>query len=271
MERLKVAVIQTRSTEDSDANLNNAAKLCRDARSEGARFLALPENVGFLRIATKENFGEQVPGGKITTFFQALAKEIDAAILIGSVQEVSGDGYKVYNTSVLVGPDGQIVQKYRKVHLFDIDIPGTVSLKESDYIVPGGEAVVADLFGIRWGLSICYDLRFPELYRKLLDAGAEVILIPAAFTLQTGKDHWEVLQRARAIENQCYVLAPGQWGLHGGTRYSYGHSMIVDPWGHVVARCGDGEGYVCAWLEPEKLASVRRNLPCGEHRRFRQA
>ena len=268
MQRQKVAVIQTRSTEDIDANLKQAGDLCRAARADGARFLALPENVGFLRIATKENFGEEIPGGKITTFFQNLAKEIDAAILVGSIQENAGDGYKVHNTSVLIGPDGAIVQKYKKVHLFDIDIPGTVSLKESDFIVPGSDAVTADLFGTTWGMSICYDLRFPELYRKLLDKGAEVLLIPAAFTLQTGKDHWEVLQRARAIENQCYVLAPGQWGHHGGIRNSYGHSMIVDPWGHVIAKCSDGEGYVTAWLDPEKVASVRRNLPCGQHRRM---
>ena len=125
------------------------------------------------------------------------------------------------------------------------------------------------MFDTTFGLTICYDLRFPELYRRLLDQGAEVLCVPAAFTLMTGMDHWEVLLRARAIENQCWLLAPGQWGPHGGSRYSYGHSMIIDPWGHVVAKCSDGEGWVTAWLEPDKLASVRRNLPCGEHRRLK--
>ena len=269
MQRLKVAVIQTRSIEDIDANLKRTAEICREAAADGAKFLALPENVGFLRIATKENFGEDIPGGKISSFFQALAKELDVAILLGSVQENAGDGYKVHNTSVLIGPDGAIVAKYKKIHLFDIDIPGVVSLKESDYITPGAEAVTGDVYGTRFGLSVCYDLRFPELYRKLLDKGAEVLCIPAAFTLQTGKDHWEVLQRARAIENQCYVLAPAQWGHHGGTRVSWGHSMIIDPWGHVIARVSDNEGFASAWLDPDKVASVRRNLPCGEHRRVK--
>ncbi len=265
--KIKVAVIQTQSAENIEANLQQSADLCRQARQDGATLLCLPENVAFLRISADYNVPQGLDG-QIITFYSDLARELEAAILVGSYQQPSDEEHRVYNTSVLIGPDGAIVQKYEKIHLFDIDIPGVVSLRESDHIKAGGEAVTADLFGTCFGMTICYDLRFPELYRKLLDKGAEVLLIPAAFTLQTGKDHWEVLLRARAIENQCYVIAPGQWGLHGGTRYSYGHSIIIDPWGHVIAKVSDGIGFATAWLDPAKLASVRRNLPCQQHRRM---
>ncbi len=268
MQRFKAAVVQMRSTEDIDQNLKRAGELVRAAAADGAQLITLPENCTFLRISANYNVGETLDG-RIATYFAELAREVQAAILLGSFQELAPSGHRVYNTQVLFGPDGEIVQKYRKVHLFDIDIPGQVTMRESDNVAPGGDAVTADLFGTRLGMSICYDLRFPELYRKLLDAGAEVLLIPAAFTMQTGKDHWEVLLRARAIENQCYVIAAGQHGHHGGARTSYGHSMIIDPWGLVVARCSDGEGFATAWLDPNLVASVRRNLPCGEHRRFR--
>lgn len=268
MQRLKVAVVQTRSTEDTDQNLKRAAELVRAAAADGAKLICLPENVAFLRTATQDNFGETLDG-RIVRHFAALARELQVAILIGSLQEATSEVHRVHNTSVLLDETGAVVQAYRKVHLFDIDIPGSVTQRESDHVTPGSEAVVADLFGTRFGMSVCYDLRFPELYRRLLDQGAEAIFIPAAFTLQTGKDHWEVLLRARAIENQCYVIAPGQWGHHGGARHSYGHSMIVDPWGHVIARCSDGEGFAAAWLDPVLEAQVRRNLPCGQHRRFK--
>lgn len=267
MQRIKVAVVQTRSTEDTPHNLQRAAELVRAAAADGAQLVCLPENVAFLRISTPDNFGEPLTG-PIVSFFAALCRELGVAILIGSYQEATEEAHRVYNTSVLLDPAGEVVQAYRKVHLFDIDIPGSVTFKESDHVLPGGDAVTGDLFGTRFGMTVCYDLRFPEMYRKLLDKGAEVLCIPAAFTLQTGKDHWEVLLRARAIENQCYVIAPGQWGHHGGARHSYGHSMIIDPWGHVIARCSDGEGFATAWIDPPYQAQVRRNLPCGSHRRF---
>jgi predicted amidohydrolase len=265
MQRIKAAVVQTRSTEDVAHNIQRATELCRAARADGATLLTLPENVAFLRIASQINFGEPLEG-PIVTHFANLAKELGAAILIGSYQEATAEPHRVHNTSVLLGPDGGRAGVYRKIHLFDIDIPGQVTFKESAHIKPGHDPVTADLFGTRFGMSVCYDLRFPELYRKLLQQGAEVLLVPAAFTAQTGKDHWEVLLRARAIENQCWLLAPGQWGLHGGPRHSYGHSLIIDPWGHVVARCSDGEGFAAAWLDPEVLVNVRRNMPCQSHR-----
>ncbi|MSP91463.1 MAG: carbon-nitrogen hydrolase family protein [Myxococcales bacterium] len=264
---MKAAVVQTRSTEDVEANLARAAELVRAARQDGAEFIALPENVAFLRVTSTGHHGEPLDG-RVATFFADLARELACHILVGSLQEsIDGDA-RVYNTSLLVGPQGETVATYRKIHLFDIDIPGEVSFLESARVAPGHDPVVADGCGARFGLTVCYDLRFPELYRALLDRGAEVLLVPAAFTLQTGKDHWELLLRARAVENQCWLLAPGQWGHHGGPRHSWGHSMIIDPWGHVVARCSDGEGFASAWLDPAKLADVRRNLPCAQHRRM---
>ncbi len=269
MQSIKVAVCQMRSTEDTEANLQQAESLVHAAKADGAQLIALPENVPFLRIQSKENHAETIETGANVRFFQALARECEVAILLGSFQQCSDEVERVHNTSLLIAPDGQIAGKYEKIHLFDIDIPGSVTLKESDNVKPGTQTVVADLLGTRWGMSICYDLRFPELYRQLLDKGAEVLLVPAAFTLQTGKDHWEVLLRARAIENQCYLLAPGQWGHHGGIRNSYGNSMIIDPWGQVIARCSDGVGFVTARLDANRLREVRQNLPCADHRRIR--
>lgn len=267
MQRIKAAVVQTKSTEDIDHNLQRASELVRAAAADGATFIALPENAAWLRISSPTNVGEPLDG-RIVTFFRDLARDVKAAVLLGSYQESSGEPHRVYNTSVLIDAAGEIGASYRKIHLFDIDIPGQVSFKESTNVAPGKDLVTCDTQGARFGLSICYDLRFPELYRQLRDKDCDVLLVPAAFTAQTGKDHWEVLLRARAIENQCWLLAPGQWGHHGGPRLSHGHSMIIDPWGHVVARCSDGEGYACAWLDPELMANVRRNIPCQGHRRI---
>jgi len=267
MQRIKAAVVQTRSTEDTPTNLARAATLVRAAAADGATFIALPENVAWLRIASPTNVGDPLDG-RTVTFFRELAREVGAAVLVGSCQEATDEPHKVYNTSVLIDQSGAIVATYRKIHLFDIDIPGQVTFMESAHVVAGSEAVTADIGDTRFGLSICYDLRFPELYRALRARDADVLLVPAAFTAQTGKDHWEVLLRARAIENQCWLLAPAQWGHHGGPRLSHGHALIVDPWGHVVARCSDGEGFASAWLDPDLLAQVRRNLPCHQHRRL---
>ena len=156
---------------------------------------------------------------------------------------------------------------YRKLHLFDVDVPGGAVFKESDTVTAGGEAVVVDTGVGAIGMSICYDLRFPALYQQLREAGADFVMVPSAFTSKTGKAHWEVLLRARAIEQQVYVLAADQCGRHSRTRESHGHSMIVDPWGLVVARCSDGPGVALAQVEPARMARIRRELPCGEHRR----
>ncbi len=268
MKRTKVAVVQLCSTEDIHRNLREASDLTAAAAQDGATFIALPENTGYLVTGTERDAGEPLESSRIVAHFGALAAELNVALLLGSFHRAGPSTTKAYNTSVLFDRTGAVVTTYDKVHLFDIDVPGTVTFRESDAIAAGDTPVVTDVDGMRLGLSICYDLRFPEYYRRLVDAGAEVLAVPAAFTAQTGKAHWEVLLRARAIENQCFVLAPDQWGIHGGKRHSHGDSMIIDPWGQVIARVSDGIGYATAWLDPAHLARVRRDLPCGSHRRF---
>jgi predicted amidohydrolase len=198
----------------------------------------------------------------------ALAKERSITVLAGSILEVGGPGGRMYNTSVLFNERGEPRAVYRKIHLFDVDIGDGATYRESAAVAPGTEAVVADTSIGRVGMSICYDIRFPELYRRLVSEGAVLLTVPAAFTLMTGKDHWEVLLRARAIENQCYVLAPAQWGQHSERRITYGHSMLVDPWGLVVARASDGEGLAMGTVDMELLRKVRKKLPSLEHRRL---
>ena len=270
MDRIKAAVVQIYSTEDVKANLKRAGELVRGAANDGAQWIAVPENVGYLKIGDQPDPGEPLHNSEIVGFFQELGHTLQVPILIGSYHEATeeADG-RAYNTSVQLDRNGEILTTYRKIHLFDIDIAGShVSFRESDDIKPGTTPVVAELGNTKIGLTVCYDLRFPELYRALVAQGAHVLTVPAAFTHTTGIDHWEPLLRARAIENQCYVVAPNQWGKHGGRRHSYGHSMIIDPWGHVLARVGNNEGWACAWLEPKKLSTIRRNLPCAQHRRL---
>jgi predicted amidohydrolase len=196
------------------------------------------------------------------------ARRQELTLLLGSLPEkVAGDA-RVYNTSVLIGPDGAMIATYRKMHLFDIDLPGMEHLKESKAVRPGEELVVADAPFGRIGLSICYDVRFPELYRRLARQGARVLAVPSAFTERTGKDHWEVLLRARAIENLAYVVAAAQTGHHGGGRASHGHSMIVDPWGAVLAQVPEGEGVALAELDFARQDRLRRELPALGHARL---
>jgi len=198
----------------------------------------------------------------------ALARRLRVTLLLGSLPErVPGDA-RVRNTAVLLGPGGETVAAYRKIHLFDIDLPGMEHLKESQAVLPGDEVVVAGTAIGPVGLSICYDLRFPELYRELVRRGARVLCVPSAFTERTGKAHWEVLLRARAIENLAYVLAPAQVGHHGGGRASHGQAMIVDPWGSVLAQVPDGEGVAVAELDFDRLERLRRELPALSHARL---
>jgi predicted amidohydrolase len=179
-----------------------------------------------------------------------------------------GSGDRVHNSCVLLGPDGALHAVYRKIHLFDVQIPDGVTYQESKLVAPGDEPVVAETPWGGLGLSVCYDLRFPELYRALAANHARMIVVPAAFTLHTGRDHWHVLLRARAIENQAFVIAAAQWGTHEGKRQTYGHSLIVDPWGCVLADAGDGEGMALAELDMARLERVRRELPALGHRRL---
>jgi predicted amidohydrolase len=198
---------------------------------------------------------------------QALARETGAWLLLGGFPERAADPSRIRNTSVLLRADGAVASIYRKIHLFDVDVPGGKRFRESEAVEPGDAPVVAETPWGPLGLSICYDLRFPELYRALATRGARIVSVPSAFTLETGKDHWSVLLRARAIENQVYLFAPAQFGSHGGARRSWGHAMVVDPWGAVLSECGDHEGYALAALDFEYQDRVRTSLPCLTHRR----
>ncbi|HVI95295.1 MAG TPA: carbon-nitrogen hydrolase family protein, partial [Anaeromyxobacter sp.] len=197
-----------------------------------------------------------------------VAKRRGLFVLAGSIAEKVDAPGKTANTSVLIADDGAIVAAYRKIHLFDVNIPDGARYAESEVVVPGDKAVVAPTALGRIGLTVCYDLRFPELFRKLASLGAEVITLPSAFTLFTGKDHWEVLVRARAIENLAYVIAPAQVGRHSPTRQTFGNAMIVDPWGVVLARCPDGEGVCVAPFRRERLEKTRAELPALKHRKL---
>lgn len=268
MKRFLAAAIQVTSTDDRERNLDEAMKLVDVAAGRGAELVALPENVDLIGPqGVKVAAAEPLDGPTLARFAEK-AREKGIHLLAGSVGETSPVGGKARNTSVLFGPDGSRLAVYRKIHLFDVDLADGTRFRESDVVEPGDEVVTVDTLLAVLGLSICYDLRFPELYRTLAVRGAEVLLVPAAFTAFTGKDHWEVLLRARAIENTAWVIAPAQSGMHGHGRASYGHSMIVDPWGVVVARCSDGPGVCVAEVDPEVLARVRGAIPSLAHRRL---
>jgi predicted amidohydrolase len=264
------AAVQLTCTSDQRANLASAEALIRRAAAYGARFIATPENTNFLGPHAAKVTGAETLEGPTCTRFAALASELGLHLLLGSFNERSDDPSRCYNTSVLFGPDGRRIEAYRKIHLFDVDVSPEVRFLESDTVVPGVEPVVADTELATIGMSVCYDLRFPELYRRLRDRGATVLTVPSAFTLITGKDHWESLIRARAIETQCYVIAPGQHGRHddGGLRESWGHSMIVDPWGHVIGMASDGPGLALAEIDLERVQRVRSGMPVARHRRL---
>ena len=270
------ACIQLRCTTDVEANLQAAETLIRRAAAHGANLIATPENTAFLGPQFHKIEQAEAIDGPIAQKLGALAEELSIHLLVGSLAErrmtESGsiDQTKCHNTSLLFGPDGKTIATYRKMHLFDVEVPGGLSIRESDTIAPGDAVVVAETSLGKIGMSICYDLRFPELYRAMVDQGADIICIPSAFTLTTGKDHWHALLRARAIETQCWIMAPAQWGTHDqeGKRKSYGHSLIVDPWGTVVCDKGHGEGFCISEIDPTRTDAVRRAIPVRTHRRL---
>jgi predicted amidohydrolase len=266
--RVVAAVVQMTSTTDVERNLARAEALVGEAAARGARLVGLPENFAFLRSEGQSVPEPQALDGPWVARMAALASRHGITLLLGSLPERVEHDARVRNTSVLLGPDGATLAVYRKIHLFDIDLPGMEHLKESRSVIPGEEIVVADTPAGPLGLTICYDVRFPELYRLLVKRGARVLCVPAAFTERTGKAHWELLLRARAVENLCYVLAPAQVGHHGGGRASHGQAMIVDPWGLVVAQVPDGEGVALAELDYERLERLRRELPALSHGRL---
>lgn len=263
---ITAAAIQMSSTPNKEENLDTAERLIRSAASSGGGLIALPElwNCHGLEGVYREN-AEPIPG-PTTEFLGGLAQELGVYLLGGSILEGDPSSTKLHNTSTFFGPDGRMTAVYRKIHLFDVKAPDREYL-ESRTIAAGTEIVTAKAGAATVGLSVCYDLRFPELYRLLALRGAEVLAVPAAFTLQTGKDHWELLLRARAVENQVYVVAPAQWGRKADGRWTYGRSIIVDPWGTVLSQCPDRDGYALATLDLDYLDSFREEFPALKHRR----
>jgi predicted amidohydrolase len=267
-DKVKVAAVQMTSTEDLQKNLETALRLSSAAIDEGAQLVVLPECFALLgpengKLAVAEPLPE---GGPILARFAALASARKVELVLGGFWERARDPGKVRNACVHLGRDGKVKAVYRKIHLFDVDLSDGTTLRESQTVEPGSEPVVTDTAFGKLGLSVCYDLRFPELYRVLVERGAIALTVPAAFTLTTGKDHWHVLLRARAIESQSYVIAAAQTGRHFGTRVSYGHALICDPWGTVLSECGEGEGYAIATLDPAVVERVRGSLPSLKHR-----
>ncbi len=266
---MKVAALQMTSGPDVAANLATAGTLLEAAAAAGARLAALPENFAFLGLADadKRKVAETPDGGPIQDFLADIARRCALWIIAGTVPLRRPDEERVAAASLLYDPQGRVAARYDKIHLFDVGIPGKAeNYRESANIAPGSSVIVHKTDVGCVGLTVCYDIRFPELYRRLSAAGAQLISIPSAFTAPTGRAHWEVLLRARAIENLCYVLAPAQSGFHPSGRETYGDSMIVDYWGRVLARQPRGSGVVLGELDLEHQAHVRSTFPALQHR-----
>ena len=269
---MKVAAVQMTSGPDVMANLEQARGLVEEAAAREAGLVVLPENFAFLglRDADKRAVAESDGRGPIQDFLSSTALRLHMTIVGGTVplRSEGGDG-RVAAASLVYGPDGQRTARYDKIHLFDVDIPGRAeTYRESAHVAPGSSAAVVDTPAGRVGLSVCYDVRFPELFRALTASGAQILTVPSAFTSPTGRAHWETLLRARAIENLCYVIAPAQSGFHPSGRETYGDSMIVDYWGRVLQRLPRGRGSVVAEIDLGAQAEVRSNFPALQHRVF---
>ncbi len=277
--QFKAAAAQMTSGDDLLTNLATCRDLAKKAGDQGVRLLVLPECFAFIgeRLADKftiaEAIDESAPGPILAALVE-IAMTNKLWLIAGGMPERVDDELdlapselsRAYNTALVLNPEGQISHRYRKIHLFDIAIPGRAEFRESDSTAPGTEVAVAETELANIGLSICYDLRFPELYRQMaLNHGAEIIVVPAAFTAHTGAAHWHTLLRARAIENQCYVIAAGQAGRHNDKRESYGRSLIIDPWGTVIAERETGTGLAIAEIETSAVEKTRQEMPCLEH------
>jgi nitrilase len=274
---MRVSVVQMSPGHDKAANIAQAEKLCEAAVAEDRPdIIALPEiwtclggnrQAKFDQAEKLPSPGSNEPAGPAYGFLQGLARKHHIHVHGGSIGEHAGD--RLCNTTVVFDPKGSEIARYRKIHLFDIVAPDGKAYRESATYAPGNEVVTYEANGLKVGCAICYDVRFPELFLKLRQQGAELIFLPAAFTLQTGKDHWETLIRARAIETQCWFAAPACWGPHeegGGTRFTYGHSLVANPWGHTVAKVSDGLGFATARIDQALTAKVRADMPVLEHR-----
>lgn len=264
----RAACLQVNAGTDMDANIAEAVRLTRQARAEGAHMVFMPENVtmmewGRANIVGKARTEADHPG---LAAFRALAEELSIWLHCGTLAILLPNGM-VANRTYVVSPDGAIAARYDKIHMFDVDLGNGESYRESATFEPGQRAVAVELPWGKLGLSVCYDIRFPYLYRALAKAGASYLTIPAAFTRVTGQAHWHVLQRARAIETGCYVLSPAQTGTHANNRLTYGHAVIIDPWGDVLADAGEEPGFIIADIDPAKVAEVRGKVPSLSHDR----
>lgn len=264
---MKVSLIQMNSQDDKSANLKTARTMVEKVVAEDQPdLIVLPEYYAFLdgSPAAMRASAETFPNGESYRLMSGLAEKHGVTIHAGSVAERDGDDY--FNATIVFGPDGKQIAHYRKIHLFDVDAPGGISYRESNMVSRGREVVTYRVGETTIGCAICYDIRFPELFRKLRDAGADVIVLPAAFTLMTGKDHWELLARARACETQTWFLATGQTGTHAqGKNACYGHSMVINPWGHITAQASDGVGTTSGRLDFDYTAKVRAAVPVANH------
>ncbi|MEO1173631.1 MAG: carbon-nitrogen hydrolase family protein [Myxococcota bacterium] len=267
---VRVAAIQLNATLEIQANVAKVRELCAEARAAGAHWACLPENSLFMGPEGEAvAHAAPVEESRLLEPLRGIARTEELVLFVGSVPEVSPEDGRAYNCSVVLGRAGEILATYRKVHLFDVELPDGTAVRESDGWLAGTEPACVEVDGWKVGLSICYDLRFPEHYRMLVDLGADVIMVPSAFTLQTGKDHWEPLLRSRAIENQCYVIAAAQWGEHFPGRTTWGKSMVIDPWGTVLATAPERASSVIATLDPAAQERVRARFPSLQHRQLR--
>jgi len=264
--KLKIGLVQMSSGGDKGINLAAAAAAIKGLAEQGADLVMLPEHFNFM--GDDEGRRQQAERVENSPSLEAIREQAQAYrvhVHLGSFLEEC-DG-RLYNTGIVVDPQGNLVARYRKIHLFDVEIPGGKQYLESNLITPGSEIVTFTVGGFVFGMATCYDLRFPELFRQLVDRGAHVLLLPAAFTLQTGRDHWQVLLQARAIENQCWVAAVGQWGALPPDHTCFGRSMVINPWGLVVAQATDGTTTLLADLDIAELQAIRTNFPALKHRR----
>ncbi|MSP95338.1 MAG: carbon-nitrogen hydrolase family protein [Alphaproteobacteria bacterium] len=266
--KIRVACVQLRSTDDVNENIATTSALIRAAHKDGAQFIATPENTTLMApdggAKLEKSFAEK--DDPAIPAFARLAEELGVWLLIGSLA-IKVSETKTANRSFLFDPKGRIDARYDKVHLFDVNLPSGETYRESNTVAPGGAAVVANLPFARIGLSVCYDLRFPQLYRTLAKNGAEILTVPSAFTETTGKAHWHVLLRARAIENAAFVMAPAQGGVHANGRRTYGHSLIIGPWGDILADGGIDPGVVGCEIDLEDIAAARGRVPSLTHDR----
>ncbi|WP_417824463.1 carbon-nitrogen hydrolase family protein [Thalassospira lucentensis] len=263
MTRFIAACVQVNSRDDMSDNLARAATYARDAHAVGARLIAFPENVSMMsfggeNVRAAAFLEDEHPG---LTFFVDLAVELNSTLIVGSLHVKARDEDRVANRCFVIGPDGNIIISYDKIHMFDVDLANGESYRESKTFRPGDAAKIADTAYGKIGVSICYDVRFPHLFRDYAKAGAKILIIPAAFTRTTGQAHWHTLLKARAIENGCFVIAAAQCGEHPGNRQTFGHSLIIDPWGNVLADGGTDPGFITAEIDLDRVEEIRRMVP----------